>query len=61
MHIIKDTQGFVQRWRPVPQGAPTMIVVHRTGNPNATARSNNRWAYRTGAASWHYIIDDNGT
>ena len=37
-----------------------MIVVHRTGNPSASARSNNRWAYRTGAASWHYIIDDNG-
>jgi hypothetical protein len=40
-------------------GEPTGVIVHRQGNPGASALNAIRWAARTGAFSIHYYIHDN--
>ena len=46
------------KYRSIVVGKPDLICVHRTANPKATGESNNRWALRTGNASWHAMIED---
>ena len=55
--LIDETPLWPKQWSR-DMGKPDLICVHRTANASATASSNNKFARRTGKASWHECIDD---
>ena len=57
--VVDRTAEWSAKYQSIPIGKPDLICVHRTGNAGlkVTAESNNNWAIRTGAASWHAIVE----